>query len=203
MDYFIGDMSIYASQIKDQVTSLFITEAHNNGWKEQPSISTGRTRIVRSTTIFSNGLANATHQVNWLIEFMKQGHSRVKPSFNTITFHTPIKKKGEKNGLTEQAFCPPLMMPRRRSAKKKGRNLMKLQTDAQIPESIDNLGRRLQPISLPSKQIKAVHPSCAKWEDENVNAPRQIHTGDGVIKTGAQEQLRAYNNRAWRLDCRW
>jgi hypothetical protein len=96
MDYFIGDMSIYASQIKDQVTSLFITEAHNNGWKEQPSISTGRTRIVRSTTIFSNGLANATHQVNWLIEFMKQGHSRVKPSFNTITFHTPIKKKGRR-----------------------------------------------------------------------------------------------------------
>jgi hypothetical protein len=40
----------------NQDTSLFITEAHNNGLKEQPSISTSRTRIAQSATILRASL---------------------------------------------------------------------------------------------------------------------------------------------------
>lgn len=67
---------------------------------------------------------------------------------------------------------------------------MKLQTDAQIPDSIDNLGQRLLTSSLPSFEANPP-PDCAKREDKNVNAPHQTHTGDGVTETGAQEQLRS------------
>jgi hypothetical protein len=55
------------------------------------------------------------------------------------------------------------MIPRRRSAKKNGRNLKKLQTDAQNPDSIGNLDRRPLTISLPSfDPIKAVHPQTVQ-----------------------------------------
>jgi hypothetical protein len=86
----------------------------------------------------------------------------MKPSSKTIPNHTSITQKGD-NALKEQAFCSPLMIPRRRSAKKKGRNLKKLQTDIQIPAAIDNLGRRpSKSQSLPSNPLKAVHPRLCK-----------------------------------------
>jgi len=68
---------------------------------------------------------------------------------------------------------------------------MKLQTDAQIPDSIDN--QRLLTISLPSFEANQSRPppDRAKREDKNVNAPHQTHTGDRVTETGAQKQLRS------------
>jgi hypothetical protein len=64
------------------------------------------------------------------------------------------------------------MIPRRRSAKKNGRNLKKLQTDAQNPDSIGNLDRRPLTISLPSFESNQSRPppDCAKREENNVDA---------------------------------
>jgi hypothetical protein len=66
----------------------------------------------------------------------------------------------KQNGPTQQECSSPLMIPRRRSPKKKGRNLKKLQTDVQNPVSIDNLAEALfsQFRSLHSNPIKAFHP---------------------------------------------
>ena len=86
---------------------------------------------------------------------------------------------------------------------------MKLQTDAQIPDSIGNLGQRLLTSTLPSFEANQSRPpqDCAKRGDKNVNAPHQTHTGDRVTETGAQKQLRSLQEEthtgAWRLDCRW
>lgn len=185
-------------QAKSRQPGYIITEAQNNGLEEQPSISTSRIRIAQLATILSIGIANATHSRN------KDTAVWNHPSIHLHSILLLRKKKGEKNGLTEQAFsvhlwwCPGGEAQRRKAGT--------WWSSKQMPKSQTPLTTLVegfkQSHSLPSKPIKAAHPRLCKsktgrhkCECPSLNPHRRW--GNWNWRPGATQEL------ARTLDCRW